>query len=151
MNRERRKKRVRESLDVKAPTAEESQIIHNLFMDRRKQQVAAGASFDMQSTRRQSVVVMQPQKRNIHHKIFGGYLMRLAFEHGWASAWIFAGLQPHVRAVDEINFLQPVEIGNICTFNSSTFTHHRTFCHEESHPDAFFDCSGCLCQVWGGR
>jgi acyl-coenzyme A thioesterase 9 len=120
LNRERRKKRARESLDVKAPTLEEGQLIHNLFMDRRRQQPAPGQSFDLQSTKRQSVIVMQPQKRNIHNKIFGGYLMRLAFEHAWATAWVFTGAQPHFRAVDEINFLQPVEIGTICTFNSST-------------------------------
>jgi acyl-CoA hydrolase len=44
--------------------------------------------------------------------------MRLAMEQAFAAAYLFTGERPVFRAIDEINFLQPVSIGTICTFNS---------------------------------
>jgi acyl-CoA hydrolase len=39
-------------------------------------------------------------------------------EQAFATAYLFTGERPVFRAVDEINFLQAVNIGTICTFNS---------------------------------
>lgn len=74
-SRELRKKRVQESLTLKPPTVEERLLLHNLFMNKGK----TATEVDMSSTAYQSMIVMHPQKRNIHNKVFGGYLMRLAY------------------------------------------------------------------------
>ena len=42
--------------------------------------VAAQNSLLMSSTKMQNAMISQPQVRNLHHRIFGGYLMRKAFE-----------------------------------------------------------------------
>jgi acyl-coenzyme A thioesterase 9 len=68
---------------------------------------------------RSSVFVMQPQKRNIHNKVFGGYLMRLAFEQAWSSAYIFSGSLPSFIACDDIAFLLPVSLGTLVTFDNT--------------------------------
>jgi len=139
-NRERRKQKQLQSLELQPPTNEERILIHKMFVDRKK---AGGILSDLiiplSATSRQSTLMMQPQvrklslelmfhtakfsvfdqKRNIHGKIFGGYLMRLALEHGFATAYLFSGVNPVFRAVDELNFIRAVEIGNICTFNAS--------------------------------
>lgn len=73
----------------------------------------------MQNTFRSSVFVMQPQKRNIHNKVFGGYLMRLAFEQAWCSAYIFSGALPSFIACDDISFLLPVSLGTLVTFDGT--------------------------------
>lgn len=73
----------------------------------------------MENTFRSSVFVMQPQKRNIHNKVFGGYLMRLAFEQAWCSAYIFSGSRPFFLACDDISFLLPVPLGTLVTFDST--------------------------------
>eukprot|EP01126_Amoeba_proteus_P051697 TRINITY_DN6192_c0_g1_i7.p1 TRINITY_DN6192_c0_g1~~TRINITY_DN6192_c0_g1_i7.p1 ORF type:complete len:367 (-),score=82.80 TRINITY_DN6192_c0_g1_i7:745-1845(-) len=73
---------------------------------------------NMDRTNKQSIVIMQPMNRNIHHKIFGGFLMKVAFENAWSTAYLFEGQIPHVRAVSDLNFFHPVEIGSVCTFNS---------------------------------
>jgi acyl-coenzyme A thioesterase 9 len=113
-SRELRKKRVQESLTLKPPTVEERLLLHNLFMNKGK----TTTEVDMSSTAYQSMIVMHPQKRNIHNKVFGGYLMRLAYEQAWATAFLFSGVPTMFRAVDEINFIAPVDIGTVCVFNS---------------------------------
>jgi len=74
---------------------------------------------NMEHTFRSSVFVMQPQKRNIHNKVFGGYLMRLAFEQAWCSAYIFSGTLPSFIACDDISFLLPVPLGTLVTFDNT--------------------------------
>lgn len=56
----------------------------------------------------QNSLVCQPQQRNIHGRIFGGFLMRRAFELAYATAYSFAGAAPCFVEVDHVNFLKPV-------------------------------------------
>ena len=60
----------------------------------------------------------QPQVRNLHHRIFGGYLMRKAFELAFANAYVFGEKRPVFREVDEISFAAPVDVGDLLVFNS---------------------------------
>lgn len=72
----------------------------------------------MSDTIRQSVVLMQPQEKNSAGKIFGGYLMRQAFELAWTTGHIFAHMRPFFLASDNVSFQKPVEIGSIAIFNA---------------------------------
>jgi len=86
-----------------------------------------------------SLAICQPQMQNTSGKIFGGFLMRNAFETAWASAYLFALRQydeyshqtteepqthecrqphPFLLCVDDISFLHPVEIGSVIEFRS---------------------------------
>lgn len=56
----------------------------------------------------QNSLVCQPQQRNIHGRIFGGFLMRRAFELAFATAYTFAGSAPLFVEVDHVDFLKPV-------------------------------------------
>ncbi|KAI3746727.1 hypothetical protein L6452_09166 [Arctium lappa] len=53
----------------------------------------------------QNALVCQPQQRNTHGRIFGGFLMRRAFELAFATAYAFAGSAPCFLKVDVGNFL----------------------------------------------
>jgi acyl-coenzyme A thioesterase 9 len=48
--------------------------------------------------------VCQPQQRNMHGRIFGGFLMRRAFELAFATTYLFAGSRPSFVRVDEVTF-----------------------------------------------
>ena len=72
----------------------------------------------MSETKLQSVVLMQPQEKNINGKIFGGYLMRKAYELAWSCAYTFAKVRPFFVASDTISFNRSVDIGSISIFNS---------------------------------
>ncbi|KAL8485256.1 hypothetical protein ACS0TY_027530 [Phlomoides rotata] len=66
----------------------------------------------------QNSLMCQPQQRNIHGRIFGGFLMRRAFELAFATAYSFAGSEPCFLEVDHVDFLKPVDVGNFLRFNS---------------------------------
>ncbi|KAF9398804.1 hypothetical protein BGZ94_005893 [Podila epigama] len=65
-----------------------------------------------------AVQIMQPQDRNIHDKIFGGHLMRLAYELAFCNASVFIKYRPTFLALDEISFRKPVPIGTILALDS---------------------------------
>ncbi|XP_050255845.1 acyl-coenzyme A thioesterase 2, chloroplastic-like isoform X3 [Quercus robur] len=62
--------------------------------------------------------ICQPQQRNIHGRIFGGFLMRRAFELAFSTTYAFAGVQPHFLEVDHVDFFKPVDVGNFLRFKS---------------------------------
>ncbi|GAA0150183.1 esterase [Lithospermum erythrorhizon] len=72
----------------------------------------------IQNTSLQNSLICQPQQRNIHGRIFGGFLMRRAFELAFATAYAFAGSAPCFLEVDHVDFLKPVDVGNFLRFKS---------------------------------
>ena len=77
-----------ESYHLKPPSVEDIAIIHNIFLnsaDRAKE------SIETEKTVVTNIRLMHMQERNIHNKIFGGFLMREMVETGWVVASRFAG------------------------------------------------------------
>lgn len=72
----------------------------------------------MHNTKMQNAMVAQPQMQNLHNRIFGGFLMRRAFELAFANAYVFGGRRPIFLEVDDISFDSPVDIGDLLVFNS---------------------------------
>jgi acyl-coenzyme A thioesterase 9 len=56
--------------------------------------------------------------RNLYNKIFGGFLMRKAYELAWANAEVFGKARPRLCAVDDISFRRPVLIGSLLMLSS---------------------------------
>lgn len=98
-HRVRRKQSLEMSLFTHAPQPEEHELLHKLFYRSSAFTLAstsplgerelANGFVKMANTFRSSVFVMQPQKRNVHNKVFGGYLCRLAFEQGAYHIYCF--------------------------------------------------------------
>ena len=61
----------------------------------------------MDQTAQSNAMVAQPQARNLHDRIFGGFLMRRAFELAFATAYMFGGDKPRFLEVDDISFDKP--------------------------------------------
>ncbi|XP_042028731.1 acyl-coenzyme A thioesterase 2, chloroplastic-like [Salvia splendens] len=80
--------------------------------------LAARDSILIKDTCLQNSLMCQPQQRNIHGRIFGGFLMRRALELAFATAYAFAGSAPCFQEVDHVDFLKPVDVGNFLRFNS---------------------------------
>ncbi|KAM0038037.1 putative thiolester hydrolase [Helianthus debilis subsp. tardiflorus] len=72
----------------------------------------------IQDTCMHNSLVCMPQQRNTHGRIFGGFLMRRAFELAFATAYAFAGSAPFFLEVDHVDFLKPVDVGNFLRFKS---------------------------------
>ena len=43
----------------------------------------------MEDNRLKNVIICFPEQRNLYNKIFGGFLMRQAFELAWTSVALF--------------------------------------------------------------
>jgi acyl-coenzyme A thioesterase 9 len=72
----------------------------------------------MNETAQGNAMVAQPQARNLHDRIFGGFLMRRAYELAFATAYLFGGDRPRFLEVDEISFDKPVDVGDLLVFKS---------------------------------
>ncbi len=80
---------------------------------------------------RSSWARMYPEQENVPEKIFGGYLMRRAFELAHLHAEDIAPHRPIVARVDRINFMQPVRIGDKLHFTSRVvYTGETSICVE---------------------
>ncbi|TYG94132.1 hypothetical protein ES288_A11G164600v1 [Gossypium darwinii] len=71
----------------------------------------------LRDTRLENALICQPQQRNIHGRIFGGFLMHRAFELAFSTAYVFAGLVPCFLEVDQVDFLRPVSNTFYFTFS----------------------------------
>jgi len=67
----------------------------------------------MRSTELRSSTLMQSQDRNNYNRIFGGYILRVATEHAFATAAIFAGEYCEPMSMEDVAFRAPVHIGSI--------------------------------------
>eukprot|EP01117_Protostelium_nocturnum_P009432 TRINITY_DN3366_c0_g1_i2.p1 TRINITY_DN3366_c0_g1~~TRINITY_DN3366_c0_g1_i2.p1 ORF type:complete len:474 (-),score=180.23 TRINITY_DN3366_c0_g1_i2:227-1648(-) len=131
----REKRRLNQEKDFKRapPLFEEISEIHKFYFDHlttnypnsslasspSEKTVTEGKKIPMSSTEIQTVEVMHGQERNIHNKIFGGHLMRLAFELASINAYSVTGVYPVLRSMDDVQFFWPVEIGSLLSLKSS--------------------------------
>ncbi|XP_035567830.1 acyl-coenzyme A thioesterase 9, mitochondrial isoform X1 [Canis lupus baileyi] len=113
------------SLLKMAPSAEERTTIHEMFLNTLdpktvsfRSRVLPPNAVWMENSKLKSLEVCHPQERNIFNRIFGGFLMRKAYELGWATACNFGGSRPFVVAVDDIMFQKPVEVGSLLFLSS---------------------------------
>ncbi|XP_021944759.1 acyl-coenzyme A thioesterase 9, mitochondrial [Folsomia candida] len=117
----RRKFDAQESLTRRPPNELERQLIHNKFLERTKQGFTRGLSTNqklMGDTKSSTIFICHPMFRNHFRKVFGGFIMRQAFELAYMNSFIYARQRPYVIAIDDIVFLQPVEIGSFLRFRS---------------------------------
>lgn len=113
-----RLRRNEQSLFRQPPTEEESRRLHNLLIKAPLGESQSSANnIPMRKTEMTSIRVCHPQERNIHNFIFGGYLMREAFELAYSTASLFTrGRGLIITTVDDLSFVHPVAIGSLLHF-----------------------------------
>ncbi|KAI9337604.1 HotDog domain-containing protein [Zopfochytrium polystomum] len=113
---------VQTSLARRPPSAEEMLLVHDLYLEYRNYLDPAYHMPDtviwMKDTVQQTLVQCQPQDRNIHNNIFGGYLMRLGYQLAHATSLLYAGKRVYFVSLDDISFRRPVPIGSLLALTS---------------------------------
>ena len=72
----------------------------------------------MRDTLQEAYEVMHIQDKNIQGTVFGGYIMKNAFELAYLCVRLFSGdKNPTLKNIDLINFIKPVNIGQILKFS----------------------------------
>ena len=126
------------SLSKQPPSVEELEVLHQIFTDHNnappsntkhiKHQHDRNTAYNsdsdevmslaMKDTRMGTTVVCHPQMRNVHNKVFGGYLMRKAYELAWANANVVTRGPVYFLELDDIFFQAPVEVGSLVEFQA---------------------------------
>ena len=127
-NNKNRKEAKRFGLLSHAPKKDETVEIHNKFVNTLDSEVSFSSSARklqtnqiwMEEAKLKSVLVAMPQHRNVHGKLFGGHIIRKAFELSFANIKISAAGPIPVKciAIDDISFIHPVKIGSIFLLSS---------------------------------
>ena len=99
------------NITQKAPDAAESELIHKMwtdglaYADHKNPVTQPANSLAMSKTVIHSTQIMQPQNRNRHHfMIFGGYLLKIAFELAFTCAASFSHARPRFLNLDPSTF-----------------------------------------------
>ncbi|KAG7894127.1 hypothetical protein KL905_000680 [Ogataea polymorpha] len=116
-----------ESLENVPPTEQESKMIHNLYTSSKKfaQQGKPSNIVFMKDTRLSSTQIQQPQYRNRHGVIFGGYLLRQTFELAYCAAGAFSKSNARFISLDNTTFKVPVPVGSVLYMDAEVcYTEH---------------------------
>lgn len=115
----------KESLLKTCPSPTETDLIHSMFLatldvkqNTFRNRVKPANSVWMDETMLKNVLINHPQERNLYNKIFGGHLMRQAFELAWSNAVRYAKQRVNAISIDDIVFQRPVEIGTLLFLSS---------------------------------
>ncbi|CAD5229367.1 unnamed protein product [Bursaphelenchus okinawaensis] len=118
-NNARRKSQKDESFLKRPPTPDQVQQLHQLHLRRVKDMSyvpSDGGTKDttyIGETARMTTVNCFPEDQNFYGKMFGGFLMRQAYELAAINSKLFARTRTECIAMDDIVFAEPVEIGDI--------------------------------------
>ncbi|KAJ7058107.1 Thioesterase/thiol ester dehydrase-isomerase [Mycena amicta] len=130
--RQRRQSQALRALSRVPPSSAEAEALHSYYLQHGEDSKDSPRDrVWMGDTKLEKCMLMFPQERNVHQKIFGGYLMRLAYELGFSNSSLFMR-GGHVRflSLDGIAFREPVPIGSILRLTSHVL--HST--HSEEFP-----------------
>ncbi|XP_075245138.1 acyl-coenzyme A thioesterase 9, mitochondrial-like [Convolutriloba macropyga] len=124
------------------PNEEESRLIHKMFVESVdveqrtfKRSKKSDSAQWMSDAILKSSILCFPEHRNLHNKIFGGYVMRKALEHSWSNALVASHSKIVPVFIDDISFRKPVSIGDLLFLSSQvTYTEGNLLllrCHAE--------------------
>jgi acyl-coenzyme A thioesterase 9 len=98
------------SLSKQQPNTAEMKLVHQLYLEY-QQYVEPGNHVTkpenvtwMKDSIQQSIQFSFPQDRNMHQNIFGGWLMKQAFELAFATSIMFCRNRPAFLMLEEVIF-----------------------------------------------
>ncbi|KZV64632.1 Thioesterase/thiol ester dehydrase-isomerase [Peniophora sp. CONT] len=122
LNKQRRQSQARRSLRLVPPSSTEAEALHSFELQHARHDWSTRPHTQkrmwMEHTREGRTMLMFPQERNVHQKIFGGFLMRLAYELGFTTSRLFTRRPVTFLSLDKISFAKPVPIGSILRLKS---------------------------------
>lgn len=117
-NQTRRRSLASSALTQRPPTLSELPVVHNHCVDGFDRSRSSNP-VRMRDTLVSSSQIMQMDHRNVHGKMFGGYLMRKAFELAYMCAAKFnKSTNVEFRGFDDVFFCQPVNVGDFWEYNA---------------------------------
>lgn len=107
--------RLRREAFLRPPASEEFEMLSALHAEQEERGFAGRLVRDLVTS---SWERLYPEQENVPRKIFGGYLIHRAYELAAIQAEAVASHHPVVVAVNRIDFLRPVRVGDKLHFTS---------------------------------
>lgn len=108
------------SLTKVIPTDIEQKIIHDLFLRTMpsdevslSKRVLPQNCLWMEKCTLSNIIFSHPENRNLHNKVFGGFIMRQATELSWVLAYMFAKSRPELKHISDINFHKSIDVNSL--------------------------------------
>ncbi|KAG5675080.1 hypothetical protein PVAND_005012 [Polypedilum vanderplanki] len=107
------------------PNPFETKLIHDMFIKTIdmgskafNKRILPSNCVWMEDVDMSNIIFSQPEDRNNHNKIFGGFLMRNALELSWALAHSFSKRRPKLLHISDIYFIKPVEVSSLISMSA---------------------------------
>lgn len=99
------------------PDDDEQKIIHDLYLQSmdnslRSRSLPSGCVW-MSEAKLSNVIFSHPEQRNMHNKVFGGFIMRQALELSWVLGYIFCKYRPILKSISDISFQKPISVNSL--------------------------------------
>lgn len=117
--RERKQAADKMSLLTNPPSPQEQNLIHELFMNSvdlkdvcLNTRILPEGTVWMEDSILTASHFPHPENRNHHNTVFGGYLMRLALELAWMTAYKYSTQKPSLRYISNVTFKHSVSLSS---------------------------------------
>ncbi|XP_054266667.1 acyl-coenzyme A thioesterase 9, mitochondrial-like [Macrosteles quadrilineatus] len=131
LRKKRRQVEDKGSVLIQMPGPDEQQVVHNLFVSsldlHNNQRVLPQGCAWMGDTKRSNIVFSHPENRNLHNKVFGGFLMRQALELAWIVGYFHSKHRPKLCHISDISFKKPVDVGSILSMTAQVIYTEQNF------------------------
>ncbi|CAH2003993.1 unnamed protein product [Acanthoscelides obtectus] len=118
--KKRRQELQKKNLAKVIPDAEEQKTVHDLFVRTvessdvsLRNRVLPADCIWMSDATISNVIFSQPEDRNLHNTVFGGFMMRQALELSWVLGLKFSKLRPVLKSISDIQFNKPVKVNSL--------------------------------------
>lgn len=102
------------------PDNDEQRIIHELYMKTKADKNLSMTSTVlppngvwMEDCTISNTIFSQPENRNLHNTVFGGFIMRQAAELSWVLGFKFSKYRPKVKSISDIKFNKPIAVNSL--------------------------------------
>lgn len=102
------------------PNEDEQKIMHDLFLRTvdindvsLKKRSLPQSCIWMENCTLSNLIFSHPEDRNLHNKVFGGFIMRQAMELSWALGYLFSKYRPKLKSISNITFNRPIEVSSL--------------------------------------
>lgn len=116
----RRVKVAKEHLTKVIPTEDEQKTIHDLYLRtinvnevNLKYRKLPGNGVWMEFCTLSNMIFSQPEDRNLHNTVFGGFIMRQATELSWSLGYLFSKHRPSLMTISDISFHRPIAVNSL--------------------------------------
>jgi acyl-coenzyme A thioesterase 9 len=102
------------------PDDEEQRIVHDLYVRTKSNKdvslmnvVLPSGAVWMEECTISNTIFSQPENRNLHNTVFGGFIMRQAAELSWVLGFKFSKYRPKVKSISDIKFSKPIAVNSL--------------------------------------